>query len=494
MRIPSAGPASRGLARASLPVLWLATLAAPIAVFLLVASLPAHALQRDAIAALFLLAVATIGTSGSTLHALVAALLGFALYRLQATGRALGTPSPNDLIVLAAFVGSAAIVAWVAAGRRRQLESLTVRQAHGTLRRELSERLAEQQDETGVARAALAFLENTFRHEIVLWLGDRAFHSGAGTRVPQPPYDQGKHAVDRELLLIPHDGVEERIVAVALNRGPRHTLADDELVHSLSSDIAHSVVRARLTGELQQERVANESERLCTALLASVSHDLRTPLTTIMGAAESLRAFGDTLPPQDRSDLLSTIEAEGHRLDRYIQNLVDVTRIGDGQLAMDVATSTVDEMIASAVARLRRYVADVRLDVQIDPDVPQVRVHAALVEQAIFNVLHNASKFSPPGHSIAVHASLDDHQAVVIDVVDAGPGIPRAERERVFDMFYSADRGDPTRAGTGLGLAISQSIVRAHGGEVSAHAGRDGVGTRMRLVLPLATVGCEPCR
>ncbi|WP_162823754.1 ATP-binding protein [Lysobacter sp. TY2-98] len=486
---------SGGLARASQPVLVIATLAAPFAVFFFDRLEPASVLRPDAVAALYLLGIASIGTSGSSLHALAAALLSFVLYEFgaaEATSTAIALSS-GDFVVLAAFVASAAIVAWVAAGRTRQVASLTARQAHGTLRHELSERLAEHHDEGSVARSALAFLERTFESEIVMWLGERAFHSGAGTRVPHPPSYLGTPAFDGKWLWIPLNGVDGQLGAVALQRGPDHSSFDDELVHSLSADIAHSVVRARLTGELHQERVANESERLCTALLASVSHDLRTPLTTIMGAAESLRTFGETLPTQDRGDLLSTIEAEGRRLDRYIQNLVDVTRIGDGNLAMDVATSTVDEMIASAVARLRRYDPEVRLDVHIDSDVPQVRVHAALVEQAIFNVLHNASKFSPPGHPIVVHAGLDDHVAVVIEVVDAGPGIPHAERERVFDMFYSADRGDPARAGTGLGLAISQSIVRAHGGEVSAHAGGDGVGTRMRLVLPLVPVGCEPC-
>lgn len=493
MRMSSAGKASGGLARASTRVLTFATFAAPLLVFVATTLLPRGGMPRDAVAALFLLAIALIGTSGSMPHALGAAAFGFVLYLVHAAGDARPALSlrPGDVVVLAAFLATAALVAWMASGTRRQVQALTRAQAHGALRRELVEHLAGQQDEAGVVRAALAFLENTFRCEAALWLGERAF--GSATHVPHPPAALNAAATDGEWIWISLDGGSDRLGALALRRGPGHTAADDELVHSLGADIAHSVVHARLTSELQQERVANESERLCTALLASVSHDLRTPLTTIMGAAESLRAFGDSLPAQDRRELLSTIEAEGRRLDRYVQNLVDVTRIGDGRIDLDVAPSAVDELIASALARLRRYDPDVRVDVHIAPGVPQVRVHAPLVEQALFNVLHNASKFSPPGQPVSIHAAVED-DAVVIDVVDAGPGIPDAERERVFDMFYSADRGDPARGGTGLGLAISQSIVRAHGGEVSAHAGYDGAGTRMRLVLPVTPPGREPWR
>ncbi|MGY4514527.1 ATP-binding protein [Lysobacter sp. HA18] len=495
MRMSNASDAAGGLARAPLPLLWLATIAAPLTAYALASMASADGLLRDAVTALFLVGIALIGTSGSAVHALVAALLSFVMYRVKMSHDPLAMPlfSSNDVVVLAAFVGSAGLVAWIAAGQRRLVKSLTVRQAHGSIRRELAERLAEAPDESGVVRAALSFVETSLRRRAVLWLGERAFYSGDATDVPRPPALADGHVQQGDWLWIPLNGVDSRLGAVGVQRGPHHTAAEEELALSLSSDIAHSVVRARLTGELQQERVANESERLCTALLASVSHDLRTPLTTIMGAAESLRSFGASLDSDDRSELLSTIEVEGRRLDRYIQNLVDVTRIGDGQLSMDVEATTMDELIASAAARLRRYDPDVKLDVRIDANVPPIRVHAALIEQAIFNVLHNASKFSPDGDAVAVRASVDESESVVIDVLDVGPGIPHAERERVFDMFYSADRGDPARAGTGLGLAISQSIVRAHGGEVSAHAGRDGAGTRMRLVLPVAPVGCEPC-
>lgn len=488
MQTPSAGTAA-GLARASTPVLWLATLTAPLFVYGLAVMLSGVGLLRDAVAALFLVAIALIGTSGSLGHALVASVMSFLLYRFHAAGAWPAAPGlTNDLVLLATFLGCAALVAWIAAGPRRQVQSLTVSQAHGALRRDFAEQLADQQDEAGVARAAIGFLERVFDGPAVLWIGTRALHgSGKAASPPPPPPPRLEAATTAHgWSYLPLQAVDDLPVVLALRRDAPVAPGDDALLHLLAMDVGHSLVRAHLTRELQQERLANESERLCTALLASVSHDIRTPLTTIIGAAESLRQFGDGLSDADRAGLLSTIEAEGQRLDHYVQNLVDVARIGDGPTALDLEPTPVDELIASAVARLRRYEPEARVEVSIDPGITPLRVHAPLVEQAIFNVLHNASKFSPPGAALSVRVTHADGDGVAIDVLDAGPGIPRAEHELVFDMFYSADRGDPSRAGTGLGLAISQSVLRAHGGEVSAHAGDGGVGTRMRLSLPAA--------
>lgn len=492
MRKPRASIAT-GLARASMPVLWLATLSAPLLVFALATWAPGAGLLRDAVAALFLVGIALIGTSGSRAHAIVASVASFLLYRIHVvrTGSA-PTWSANDLVVLGAFVGCAALVAWIAAGPRRQVRSLTVSQAHAALRRELAERLADQQDESAVARTAVAFLERVFDAPAAIWHGSRVLHGSDAAPSPRLPQKLDAPSTVDGWMLVPMQAVDDQPAVIALQRRRQAAQGDDVLLHLLATDIVHSLVRAHLTHELQQERVANESERLCTALLASVSHDIRTPLTTIIGAAEGLRQFGAGLSDADREGLLSTIEAEGQRLDRYVQNLVDIARIGDGPAARDVAPTPVDELVASAVARLRRYEPDVTIRVSIEPGTPPLRVHAPLVEQAIFNVLHNAAKFSPGGVPLSLRAARIDDDTVAIDVLDAGPGIPRAERELVFDMFYSADRGDPSRAGTGLGLAISQSIVRAHGGEVSAHAGAGGVGTRMRLTVP-AVAEHAPC-
>jgi K+-sensing histidine kinase KdpD len=242
----------------------------------------------------------------------------------------------------------------------------------------------------------------------------------------------------------------------------------------------------RLAEDLQAERVAGETERLRNALLSSVSHDLRTPLAAIIGAAGSLDSYGDAMDAQDRHALLDTVRSEGERLDRYIQNLLDMTRLGHGTLALNRDWIGVDELIGSAVARLRRYQPGTRFTVSVDPGLGPIWVHPALVEQALFNVIENAAKFSPVGEAVAIDARQVGDR-LRIDVVDRGPGIPEDERVRIFEMFYSAERGDRNRDGTGLGLAICRGMIGAHGGDVEALPGPQGRGTILRITLPCLT-------
>ena len=221
-----------------------------------------------------------------------------------------------------------------------------------------------------------------------------------------------------------------------------------------------------------------------SALLASVSHDLRTPLAGMLGAAESLETYGDALGDDDRRALLQTVCEDGRRLDRYIQNLLDMTRIGGG-ITLSRDWIGVDELIGSALGRLQRYRPGVRCPVEWTDDPGPVWVQPALFEQVIFNVVENAVKFSPPGEPPSIRVSQPDTGLLRIDVVDTGPGIPEIERERVFEMFYSADRGDRDRHGTGLGLAICRGILDAHGGSIDALGGVAGTGTTIRIELPL---------
>ncbi|QDA57118.1 DUF4118 domain-containing protein [Thermomonas aquatica] len=255
--------------------------------------------------------------------------------------------------------------------------------------------------------------------------------------------------------------------------------------------LAREAQAQRLAEDLQAERVASETERLRSALLSSVSHDLRTPLAAIIGAAGSLDSYGEAMDAQDRHALLDTVRSEGERLDRYIQNLLDMTRLGHGALALNRDWIGVDELIGSAVGRLRRYQPGTRFAVSVDPQLGPIWVHPALVEQALFNVIENAAKFSPAGEAVAIDARRVDER-LRIDVVDRGPGIPEDERARIFDMFYSVERGDRNRHGTGLGLAICRGMIGAHGGEVEALPGGDGRGTVLRISLPFLEPSSPP--
>ncbi len=264
---------------------------------------------------------------------------------------------------------------------------------------------------------------------------------------------------------------------------PRPGPEQQRLVEAIAADIAQAILRTRLVADLADARVSGETERLRSALLSSVSHDLRSPLAAIIGAAGSLDQYGAAMSADDRHALLETVRLEGERLDRYIQNLLDMTRLGHGGLALRRDWIGVDELVGSAVGRLQRYQPQLRFETRIAPGLAPLWVHPALVEQGLFNVIENAAKFSPPDAPVAIEAGDVDGQ-LRLDISDRGPGIPEDERRRVFDMFYSVERGDRGRNGNGLGLPIAQGMIGAHGGSVEALPGRDGRGTTIRITLP----------
>ena len=239
--------------------------------------------------------------------------------------------------------------------------------------------------------------------------------------------------------------------------------------------------------------MSKETERLRSAQMSSVSHDLRSPLAAMVGSADSLSNYADAMSAADRKALLDTILMEGHRLDRYIQNLLDMTRLGHTGLSLNRDWIGVDELIGSVTGRLRRYQPHVKIDIDVARDLPAIWVHPALVEQALFNILENAAKFSPEGEPVAIAASLVDEQ-LRVEIRDRGPGIPEEERSRIFDMFYSVERGDRGRQGTGLGLTIAQGMIGAHGGSVEAFPGLGGRGTTIRVSLPLLQPAAAPAR
>lgn len=255
------------------------------------------------------------------------------------------------------------------------------------------------------------------------------------------------------------------------------------LAELMIEDIAQTLARVLLSFQLENSRVVAETEKLRSALLSSVSHDLRSPLAAMIGSADTLKYYSAQLSDTDRDSLLDTIHIEGERLDRYIQNLLDMTRLGHQGLTLSRAWISIDELIGSATQRLKRYQPNIQIDINIAPNLPALYVHPALIEQALFNVLENAAKFSPDAVPIQVQISAVDEQ-FQIDIIDLGIGIPEQEREQIFDMFYTMQRGDRGKTGTGLGLAIVKAIIGAHMGSIEAMAGPYGQGTQIRIRLP----------
>lgn len=264
-----------------------------------------------------------------------------------------------------------------------------------------------------------------------------------------------------------------------------------EIARSLCEQAAVALDRTRLAQELESSRLVAETEQLRSALLSSVSHDLRTPLAAIIGSSSSLLEYGGAFSDSDKRELLHTVLSEAQRLDRYVQNLLDMTRLGHGKLSLRRDWVDVRDLVASAAGRLDAEAQCVAIETRVEDGLPLLWVHGALIEQALFNLIDNAVRFSPPDGRVEIAACMDGDW-IEFRVTDAGPGISEVDREKVFDMFYTVRDGDRSALqGTGLGLAICRGMVGAHGGTVTVASGPRGRGTCMRMRLPLKSARTE---
>jgi two-component system sensor histidine kinase KdpD len=259
------------------------------------------------------------------------------------------------------------------------------------------------------------------------------------------------------------------------------------LLDTLSEQAAAALDRAALASEMVRARTATETERVRNTLLASISHDFRTPLSSILGAATSLLSYGDKLDAAAKTDLLGQIKQETEGLDEMVRNLLAITRIDAGALELRRDWIDLRETVARVVNTARRRGALQRIDVEMPPDLPLVRADAALAEQAIGNVVANALVHTPPETRIVIDA-LTGTSGVAVRVRDNGPGIAAAILPHVFDRFAKergADASRDGREGVGLGLAITKGIMDAHGGSIGAESPVDGQpGARFVMLFP----------
>ncbi len=266
--------------------------------------------------------------------------------------------------------------------------------------------------------------------------------------------------------------------------GPLLTPDERRLLDALADQAAVAIERISLVRGLAEARVQAESDRLRAALLTSISHDLRTPLASIIGTVSSLRRYADKYDAADRDELLATLESEAERLNRFVGNLLDMTKLESGMIDMKLDLADVAEIIGAALERTASVLARHQIKVSVAPDLPMLRLDPTLFEQVLFNLLDNAAKYSPAGSRIDLRARRDG-DVVAVQVMDEGPGIPPDDLERIFDKFYRVQAQDRRRAGTGLGLAICRGFIEAQGGRIEAQNRRDRSGAILTIRLPV---------
>jgi two-component system sensor histidine kinase KdpD len=271
-------------------------------------------------------------------------------------------------------------------------------------------------------------------------------------------------------------GVRPKESGSFLTPEQRQTLA------AFSNQAALAIERARLAEQAQQAELLQATEELQTALLNSISHDLRTPLVSITGALSTLDEDNGTLDDSSRRALIENARAESERLNRLVGNLLNMTRIESGAIKLHLDSEDVQDLIGTALEQLGSRLANRKIQVNIPADFPLVPIDFALMTQVLVNVLDNAVKYSPAESTIEVSAELLDESAR-LKIADRGVGIPSEDLTRVFDKFFRVQRPESV-SGTGLGLSISKGIVEAHHGFIYAST-RENSGTIITIELPL---------
>ncbi|TWA98676.1 sensor histidine kinase [Bradyrhizobium stylosanthis] len=266
--------------------------------------------------------------------------------------------------------------------------------------------------------------------------------------------------------------------------GPLLTPDQRRLLDALVDQGALAIERVLLVEDMDRVKRTVESERLRSALLTSISHDLKTPLASVLGAASTMRDLAGALSDTEKRDLLATVIDESERLNRFIANLLDMTKLESGAIVPNTALHDLGEIVGSALRRASKILTAHKVELVLAADLPMLELDAVLFEQVLFNLLDNAAKYSPPDTTIAIRSRRERDQ-VVLEIADEGEGIPPAELESVFDKFYRAQKGDRVRPGTGLGLAISRGFVEAMRGTISAANRNDRSGAILTIRLPV---------
>lgn len=287
-------------------------------------------------------------------------------------------------------------------------------------------------------------------------------------------------------LFLPVSGSQQTLGAIAIRVAEPERLLDPDqrrLLEACASQLALALERDQLAIDAAEARVAAETEQVRSALLSSVSHDLRTPLATIAGASSSLLE-SNQLDAETQRQLLETLVDEANRLCRLLENILQMSRLDSGHVTANQQWQVLEEVVGSALRRVQNELSEREVSVDLPDDLPLVFMDGLLVEQVLVNLLENAARYTPTGTPIQIVATLEP-KWLRLGVADQGPGLPQGDAERVFDKFYRGSLAGDTGRGSGLGLAICRAIAKVHGGTITAHNRPTG-GAEFVLRLPLA--------
>jgi two-component system, OmpR family, sensor histidine kinase KdpD len=408
------------------------------------------------------------------------------------------------LVTFAVMLVLALVIANLVANVRAQTRVAGARERRTSLLYAMSRELAATRAFDNLTRVAVKHVAETFSGRAAVLLPDSrgrlqgprttdpATLEGPDLSVAQWVFDHGRPAgLGTDTLpaataqYLPLNATQKTLGVLAVQPTQRRRLLLPEqrhLLETFAGQIALAIERALRTDEAEAARVAVETESLRNSLLASISHDLRTPLATIMAASHALNDPKMQPDAETRARLARTVESTAQEISELVSNVLDLMSFQFGEVHLNRAAHSVDVLVESALARLEGRLAQHPVEIALPADLPLVDVDAPLVTRALVNILENAAKHTPPGTRITISAGLEtDAVRLVID--DNGPGLPPGPPEQLFAKFERG-RSEADVGGAGLGLAICKAIIEAHGGRVTA-AQRPGGGARFTLTLPV---------
>jgi len=407
------------------------------------------------------------------------------------------------IITFIALFAVSVIISSLVSKARKQAEAVRVREVQTNSLYHLSRDLAATADITTLLEAVLNNLGESLHARVAVLLPE-------GERLQVAAASKGIHPNVKELavadwafrnrkeaghgtetlgsaeflhLPLQSSGSVLGVLGIKLeNEASYRSRQTRRLLDAFASLTAMALERVQLSRQAEQAQILQARENLERALLNSISHDLRTPLVCITGTLDTLRERVHTLADEARLELLDTAWEEAERLNRFVGNLLDMTKLEAGALKLRRELCDVEDLVGCALAALERRLGTRNVEVRIPATLPPVRVDMTLMTQVLVNLVDNAVKYSPVSGPIEIAARVEK-EWLLIEVVDRGPGIPAQDLKRVFDKFYRIPVPEGM-AGTGLGLSICKGIVEAHGGAIRAD-NRTGGGLRITVTLPL---------
>ena len=470
----------------------------------IIASLADEFLGIDDLSVIFITAVVFVASKTRMLAAFFSAILFFLAYNFFFISPkfTLQISAHQGVITVVAFFAAALIASRLASRLREQVTALKAANSYNSVMQDLGQKLSVAIDLNQVQEIAIASLRKNLKAEVLLYFPEPSNQAEALQQLNekerisaqwsyknfQPSGRFTQTLTENDWWFVPLLASKQCLGVIGVKFPSQQSsfhIEQKQLAETMIEYIAQAISRTQLSKALEIANVNSETEKLRSALLSSVSHDLRSPLASIIGAAETLSNYRHSMNEADQDSLLEAIHLEGERLDRYIQNLLDMTRLGHEGLSLKRDWIGLDELVGSAVRRLKRYMPQAMIDVHLPQESLSLFVHAALIEQAIFNVLENAAKFSPENKAVIIDVVQMNDNEIEVAISDQGQGIPKDEREQIFDMFYTMQRGDRGQSGTGLGLTIVKAIIGAHMGQISASSAKNNIGTCIRIRLPI---------